>query len=348
MKQVRRQQDAIERPHVTKPAIRRLARRAGVKRLNGLVYEETRENVKTFLERTLEKAYIYTQHRKASTVSVGDVLEAFRQQNRPIYGFGDTVQRGGGPSKARRTGGSNSTMTPSLVGAVFSPPAVSTPPAAVFSPPAAVSTPPAAVFSPPQAEDYFFGDLAALLRTLQAKRDTVTEIQVLTGPDLDRTNLEAWWKATAHIRRLEPGCPRLNLQTLRGAMVEEEYHIYNVRGILPGRNAEGILAFLILKQLDDSTVEIDYACAFQKVPGLMMPLIRALKHRHDMYLKAIIDPAAVSFWYRAGFRTHSPEVNAFLQTRAGDFRVSDLMTVVETYLPDQDDSGTLEMVYDAY
>jgi hypothetical protein len=35
---------------ITKPAIRRLARRGGVKRISGLIYEETRGVLKTFLE----------------------------------------------------------------------------------------------------------------------------------------------------------------------------------------------------------------------------------------------------------------------------------------------------------
>jgi histone H4 len=43
---------------ITKSAIRRLARRGGVKRLNGLVYEEIRGCLKVFLE-----VSIYAAHR---------------------------------------------------------------------------------------------------------------------------------------------------------------------------------------------------------------------------------------------------------------------------------------------
>ena len=35
---------------ITKPAIRRLARRGGVKRISAMIYEETRGVLKTFLE----------------------------------------------------------------------------------------------------------------------------------------------------------------------------------------------------------------------------------------------------------------------------------------------------------
>ena len=38
---------------ITKPAIRRLARRGGVKRISGLIYEETRGVLKIFLESEL-------------------------------------------------------------------------------------------------------------------------------------------------------------------------------------------------------------------------------------------------------------------------------------------------------
>nr|GEV97669.1 hypothetical protein [Tanacetum cinerariifolium] len=41
---------------ITKPAIRRLARRGGVKRISGLIYEETRGVLKIFLENVIRDA----------------------------------------------------------------------------------------------------------------------------------------------------------------------------------------------------------------------------------------------------------------------------------------------------
>ena len=46
---------------VTKPAIRRLARRGGVKRISGLIYEETRGVLKVFLENVVRDAVTYTE-----------------------------------------------------------------------------------------------------------------------------------------------------------------------------------------------------------------------------------------------------------------------------------------------
>ena len=57
---------------ITKPAIRRLARRGGVKRISGLIYEEVRGVAKTFLENTLRDTVTYTDHanRKVFTRSI--------------------------------------------------------------------------------------------------------------------------------------------------------------------------------------------------------------------------------------------------------------------------------------
>ncbi|CAG8600135.1 9829_t:CDS:2 [Gigaspora margarita] len=54
---------------ITKPAIRRLARRGGVKRISGLIYEETRGVLKVFLENVIRDAVTYTEHAKRKTVT---------------------------------------------------------------------------------------------------------------------------------------------------------------------------------------------------------------------------------------------------------------------------------------
>ncbi|MBZ3873697.1 histone H3.1 [Sciurus carolinensis] len=59
---------------ITKPAIRRLARRGGVKRISGLIYEETRGVLKVFLENVIRDAVTYTEHAKRKTVTAMDVF----------------------------------------------------------------------------------------------------------------------------------------------------------------------------------------------------------------------------------------------------------------------------------
>ncbi|XP_034471688.1 histone H4-like [Drosophila innubila] len=64
---------------ITKPAIRRLARRGGVKRISGLIYEETRGVLKVFLENVIRDAVTYTEHAKRKTVTAMDVVYALRR-----------------------------------------------------------------------------------------------------------------------------------------------------------------------------------------------------------------------------------------------------------------------------
>lgn len=72
---------------VTKPAIRRLCRRSGVKRINGLVYEETRGNCKAWLENVLKDTIAYTEHARRSTVTAMDVVYALKRHGQVLYGF---------------------------------------------------------------------------------------------------------------------------------------------------------------------------------------------------------------------------------------------------------------------
>merc|ERR1711879_88943 len=73
---------------ITKPAIRRLARRGGVKRISGLIYEETRGVLKVFLENVIRDAVTYTEHAKRKTVTALDFVYALKRQGRTLYGFG--------------------------------------------------------------------------------------------------------------------------------------------------------------------------------------------------------------------------------------------------------------------
>jgi len=73
---------------VTKPAIRRMARRGGVKRLSGMIYEESRKSLKSFLVDVCKDCVLYCDHAKRKTVTALDVVYALKRQGRTIYGFG--------------------------------------------------------------------------------------------------------------------------------------------------------------------------------------------------------------------------------------------------------------------
>ncbi|ETI49546.1 histone H4 [Phytophthora nicotianae CJ01A1] len=73
---------------ITKPAIRRLARRAGVVRISVLVHHETRAVLRTFLSSAIQDAITYSEHGHRKTITGMDVIYALKRQGRILYGFG--------------------------------------------------------------------------------------------------------------------------------------------------------------------------------------------------------------------------------------------------------------------
>jgi histone H3 len=61
---------------ITSPALKRLARRGGVKRITGSCFEELRSITKVFLENVIRDAVTLTEYNRHKTVSLNDVLVA--------------------------------------------------------------------------------------------------------------------------------------------------------------------------------------------------------------------------------------------------------------------------------
>ncbi|KAK6363424.1 hypothetical protein TWF730_000855 [Orbilia blumenaviensis] len=80
---------------ITRPAIRRLARRGGVKRISASIYEEARKVIKDYLKPVIQSCVMYTEHARRKTVTTSDVVHALNIKGRTIYGFDD-------PSSSRR------------------------------------------------------------------------------------------------------------------------------------------------------------------------------------------------------------------------------------------------------
>lgn len=72
---------------ITKPSIRRLARRGGVKRISGVIYQSARSVLKQFLENVIRDTVTYTEYSGRKTVTASDVLFALKRQGRTLYGF---------------------------------------------------------------------------------------------------------------------------------------------------------------------------------------------------------------------------------------------------------------------
>lgn len=72
---------------VTKPAIRRLARRAGAKRISGLMFEEVRAVLKSFIDGVVRDSTVFTDNGKRKTVSAHDVVYALKKRGVMLYGY---------------------------------------------------------------------------------------------------------------------------------------------------------------------------------------------------------------------------------------------------------------------
>lgn len=69
-------------------AIRKLARRGGVKRIGESMYKETRDVLREFLERVLRDTVTYTEHARRKTVTALDIVMALKRNGRSLFGFG--------------------------------------------------------------------------------------------------------------------------------------------------------------------------------------------------------------------------------------------------------------------
>jgi len=72
---------------VTRGAVRRLARRAGARRLSGLVYDEVRSTLTAFVDKIVKDTTAFTEHAKRKTVTVSDSVNALKRNGKMIYGY---------------------------------------------------------------------------------------------------------------------------------------------------------------------------------------------------------------------------------------------------------------------
>jgi histone H4 len=78
----------IKEGNVTNGAIRRLARRGGVKRIAMASHNNIREYIDDFMLRIVRDCLTYTEHRKARTITAMDVVYSLKKNGRVIYGYG--------------------------------------------------------------------------------------------------------------------------------------------------------------------------------------------------------------------------------------------------------------------
>jgi histone H4 len=59
-----------------------------VKRISGLIYEETRGVLKVFLENVIRDSVPYTEQTRRKAVTAMEVVYALKRQGKMLYGFG--------------------------------------------------------------------------------------------------------------------------------------------------------------------------------------------------------------------------------------------------------------------
>ena len=73
--------------NITNGAIRRLARRGGVKRMSMAANVHVRDYVDHFLEKVVRDSLTYAEHSKRVTITAVDVIYALKKNGRVIYGY---------------------------------------------------------------------------------------------------------------------------------------------------------------------------------------------------------------------------------------------------------------------
>jgi len=72
--------------NITKPDLRRVARRGGCQRLANTIYSEARSALVDFLERTVGDVAVYAENAKRKTAIPDDVFLSLRRQGKLVYG----------------------------------------------------------------------------------------------------------------------------------------------------------------------------------------------------------------------------------------------------------------------
>ena len=73
---------------ISRPAIRRLARRSGVERISEKVYDVIRAHMSKYVFDVVRVAVLYKDHARRKTVFATDIVQALKKQGQSLYGYG--------------------------------------------------------------------------------------------------------------------------------------------------------------------------------------------------------------------------------------------------------------------
>ena len=72
---------------ISKAEIRRLGRRAHVKRIAGVVYDEVRDALRQYVSRLVGSARLYMEHARRNTITPMDIAHALKRHGHTVYGL---------------------------------------------------------------------------------------------------------------------------------------------------------------------------------------------------------------------------------------------------------------------
>eukprot|EP00930_Biecheleria_cincta_P069514 TRINITY_DN57250_c0_g1_i1.p1 TRINITY_DN57250_c0_g1~~TRINITY_DN57250_c0_g1_i1.p1 ORF type:complete len:231 (+),score=47.84 TRINITY_DN57250_c0_g1_i1:45-695(+) len=72
---------------ISKPELRRLARRAGVQRMASTIYDEMRGALASFLSEVVDDVTVYAEYGRRKTATPSDVVYSLRRRGKALYGY---------------------------------------------------------------------------------------------------------------------------------------------------------------------------------------------------------------------------------------------------------------------
>jgi len=87
-KQLTGRAKSVSEGTVTNGAVRRLARRGGVKRISLATHQHVKTYIDDFLERVVRDSLTFAEHSRRVTISAMDVVYALKKNGRVLYGYG--------------------------------------------------------------------------------------------------------------------------------------------------------------------------------------------------------------------------------------------------------------------
>ncbi|KAH9411697.1 hypothetical protein HK407_04g08070 [Ordospora pajunii] len=83
----RHRKQASAADSISKPAIRRIARRAGVKRVGGGCFKEINNAGRAYIKDVLSIAFVYATHAKRKTITCADILYSLKRMGVKYMGY---------------------------------------------------------------------------------------------------------------------------------------------------------------------------------------------------------------------------------------------------------------------